>query len=58
MCSPLSIQDAGPSKKDLRKLKRAEEQSRSESAIVPANDLFGDYPLCQSVERTERKWTP
>lgn len=38
-------------------MKRAEEQSRSESAIVPANEQYGDYPICQSSERTDRKWT-
>lgn len=50
-------QEAGPSKKELRKMKRAEEQSRSESAIVEANDLYGDYPICQSAEVTDKKWT-
>lgn len=39
-------------------MKRAEEQSRSENAVVAANDQFGDYPICQSAEVTDRKWTP
>ena len=51
-------QEAGPSKKELRKMKRAEEQARSESAIVEANELYGDYPICQSAEVTDKKWTP
>ena len=38
-------------------MKRAEEQNRSESAIVPANDQFGDLHLIQSAETTDKKWT-
>lgn len=38
-------------------MKRAEEQNRSESAIVPANEQFGDLPLIQSKEATDKKWT-
>ena len=38
-------------------MKRAEELNRSETAIVPANDQYGDLPLCQSAEHTGRKWT-
>ena len=38
-------------------MKRAEEQNRSESAIVPANEQYGDLPLIQSAETTDKKWT-
>lgn len=39
-------------------MKRAEEQNRSETAIVAANDQFGDLPLIQSAETTDKVWTP
>lgn len=38
-------------------MKRAEEQKAADSGIVPANDQYGDYPICQSAEVTDRKWT-
>ena len=38
-------------------MKRAEEQNRSETAIVPANEQYGDLPLVQSAETTDKKWT-
>ena len=38
-------------------MKRAEEQARSESAIVEANEFYGDLPICQSAEVTDKKWT-
>lgn len=38
-------------------MKRAEEQNRSETAIVPANEQYGDLPLIQSAETTDKKWT-
>ena len=34
-------------------MKRAEEQNRSESAIVPANEQYGDLPIILSAENTD-----
>ena len=39
-------------------MKRAEEQKAADPGIVPANDQYGDCPICQSAEVTDRKWTP
>ena len=38
-------------------MKRAEEQGRSDNAVVAANEQYGDYPVCQSAEKTDKKWT-
>ncbi|KAK8809560.1 hypothetical protein WA158_000503 [Blastocystis sp. Blastoise] len=51
--------EEGPSKKELRKLKRAEtvNDQKSEVTIVPAGEQFGDLPLIQSATKTDRVWT-